>query len=193
MIVLWVYQVLVTHRDRSDPFDNPYGYLVKHLEDKKYVELEDLFDSLPDQESTLKIALRMVYSGWCKLEQLSTHEKCTLYIEHVPVDKQRYDLYIRPAKRSWYLDSVDHLFYLKASGFDVDGVTINGEDWSGELNKYLKDFLALVQPVHHWKVRTLRICNSGLSTIPITLGWLTGLEYLEHNQILLLNTMVKKI
>ena len=46
---------------QSHYLDNPYGYLVKYLQKKNCIELEELFDSLPARESTLKMALRMVY------------------------------------------------------------------------------------------------------------------------------------
>jgi hypothetical protein len=158
--------------DRSDYLDNPYGYLVEHLQKKTCFELEELFDSLAGQESTLKMALRMVY-GKKDLPLRKIMVKCHKLSE--PVEKAD--------KRGYDLDDITCYFFFNGGGIRRDQrIEIYNQHWfGGKIKNNLKDFLALLQPLLCWKVRALIIQKNEISTIPETLGWFKDLRTIDFS------------
>jgi len=147
--------------DRSSNYDNPYSYLVKHLENKNSMELEDLFDSLPHEESILKMALRMVYGK--KIMYLRQPE------DTGEVEKSR--------KRSRDLDFIEFYSFFNSGGIHGKSICL-AEDWRfhGTLKKHLKDFLALLQSMGFRELSILYIQDNGLFQLPETLAWFNKLR-----------------
>ena len=159
--------------DRSDYVNNPYGYLIEYLNKKNSFELEELFDSLPDQESTLKMALRMLYGK--NNHPLRCIERGKFH--NIPGSGKKTD------KRSFDLDAIGCYFFFNSGGIRRDEKIeiYDSHRFGRQLKSCLKDFLALLQPLLGWQVRALTIQRNEISTIPETLDWFKDLRFIDFS------------
>lgn len=152
--------------DQSDYLDNPYAYLVEYLKTKKSLEIEELFSFLRDKESTLKMALRMVYG------RMDSRLKSKDDLDSVRC-------------HSFFKSGIRHNFSIEIE---------EKEFFGGQLRTHLKDFLALLQPMVCFRVRKLVIQENELWMLPLTFSCLKELRVLDlsHNRFRDISLSIKR-
>lgn len=141
--------------DRTKYLDNPYCYLVDYLKNKPTNELKTIYDKVSHRNLTLTTALEIIYGN-----------------KRNPIkDKD--------------LGKIDFLNFFRSDGINVYSIDIYDSNRFGiHLQHHLKDFLALIQPMLWWQIKSLTIRKNKLSTLPNTLAWLSELQSIDisHNK-----------
>lgn len=141
--------------DRAKYLDNPYCYLVDYLKNKTTEELKAIYDKVSHRNLTLSTALEMVYGT-----------------KRNPIEDKD-------------LGEIDFLNFFRSGGVSVCSIDIyDSRRFGRRLQPHLKDFLALIQPMLWWQIKSLTIRKNKLCTLPNTLAWLSKLQKIDisHNE-----------
>jgi hypothetical protein len=145
--------------DRSLYMDNPYGYSIEYLKKQETSQLKQLYDLVSHRQLTLTVALKMVYG-----------ERQKWHIDNFADN----------------LDALDFYYFFHGGGVRSHHCIeiYDHYRFGDQLKTFLKDFLALIQPMLWWPVESLTIEKNELSTLPDTLAWLEKLRVINirHNK-----------